>query len=72
MRDLILQENCKIAYSLKWDKCTKTTRARIEVKAGFKEVSSTPNFLGLIKNIKAIMFKFEEHQNPFCALYGVK
>ena len=70
-RKTFLRENMKTAYSLIWGQCTDYLRQKLEVTNDYGTFSLSQNPIDLLKAIKTINFKFEEHRYIYHSVYDV-
>ena len=56
------------AYGLVWGQCTPNMRANLEALASFNDMKSKEDLLELLKNIKPLVFNFEQNKSLHDAL----
>ena len=64
-----LRENKKSVYSIVWGQCTDYMRQKLEAKENYETFNDAQDPFGLLKEIKSITFKFEEHRYIYHSLY---
>ena len=69
-RDIALTENLKTVYSLVWGQCTDILKAKLEALTVYTKIKKDYDVIGLLKQIKTITYKFEEHNYIYLSLYN--
>jgi len=64
-----LKENVKKLYSLVWGQCSEAMRAKLESVDGHHELSENGDGIGLLKQIKNIVYNFQDQKYMPLALY---
>ena len=68
-RKSALRENLKTVYSLIWGQCTEYLRAKLESTKNYIIFEKKQDPIGLLKEIKTITFKHEDHQYLYNSLF---
>jgi len=64
-----LKENVKQLYSLVWGQCSEAMRAKLESMDGHRKLSEEGDGIGLLKQIKSIVYNFQDQKYLPLALY---
>ena len=64
-RKTFLRENMKTAYTLILGQCTELLRAKLEASSKYEDIDDEQNPIDLLREIKSICFKFEDHRYFF-------
>ena len=62
----------KKAHALIWGQCTEAMRAKLEAKDNHATIASSRDVVGLLKNIRAIMFHFQSQKKAEHSLHEAK
>lgn len=68
-RESMLEENIKTAYSLIYGQCSDALRQRLEGCENHETTTSSMDAIGLLKNIKSVMYKYNGMKYPKQALH---
>jgi hypothetical protein len=71
-RKSYLEENIKTMYSLVWGQCSDAIRAKLETKADHINIEATSNAIGLLKNIKDVVFSYQNQSYGPQGLHAAK
>jgi hypothetical protein len=71
-RKSYLEENIKTMYSLVWGQCSDAIRAKLETKADHINLEATSNAIGLLKNIKDVVFSYQNQSYGPQGLHAAK
>ena len=68
-KKVFLRENMKTAFSLIWGQCSDLMRVKIKAHSDFNTFNEEQDPVALLKAIKSINFKFEEHKYIYHSVY---
>lgn len=68
----MLEENMQKAYSLILGQCTELLKSKLKQSTQWESISGSYDLLGLIKAIKAIIFKFKDQKYLVASLHKAK
>ena len=68
-RRSFLRENLKRAYALIWGQCTDLLKAKLEANSNYDTYSTQQDPIALLKAIKDINFKFEDHRYIYHSIF---
>jgi hypothetical protein len=71
-RGTLLSENLRTAYSLIYRQCSKAMRAKLESRPNHATLEATADSIGLLENIRTVMFQFQAQRYAPLALHEVK
>ena len=69
LREELLNNNITKVFSLVWGQCTDTLKAKLESTNNWKDIQKNKDALQLLKEIKNIIFKFEDESYPMHSLF---
>ena len=67
-----LVRNLKSAYALIYRQCSDTLCVKLESRPDYKGIKATADPIGLLENIKAVMYQFQAERYGPLALYQAK
>ena len=68
-RKSFLRENLKTVYSLIWGQCSEYMRAKVQANDDYENFSGNQDPVALLKAIKSVNFKFEEHRYIYHSVF---
>jgi hypothetical protein len=71
-RERELKGNLNALYSVVWEQCSETMRAKVKAVAKYKEKAEVNDCFWLLKQIKAITLKFDETKDKFMSLLDAR
>jgi hypothetical protein len=71
-KETLLEENLKTAFSLIYGQCSDDLCAKLESRADHANVEATSDSLGLLRNIRTVMFQFQSQRYAPLALHEAK
>jgi hypothetical protein len=71
-RGTMLSENLKTAYSLIYRQCSDAMRAKLELRPNHVTIENACDAIGLLENIRTVMFQFQSQQYSALALHEAK
>ena len=71
-RQIILSENLKSAYSLIYGQCSDAMRVKLESRPNHETIESTADSIGLLENIRTVMYQFQSERYAPLALHDAK
>ena len=69
IREETLQDNLAKTFSLIWGQCTDSLKAKLESVPDWKRIHREKDALTLIKEVKNIIYKFEDQSYPMHSLF---
>jgi hypothetical protein len=71
-RETMLEENLKTAYSLIYGQCSDVLRAKLESRPNHATIEGVADSIGLLENIRTVMFQFQSQRYSPLALHEAK
>ena len=71
-KGLLLTENLKTAYSLLYRQCSEAMRAKLESRPNHAAIKAPADAIGLLENIRTVMFQFQAQRYAPLALHEAK
>ena len=71
-RKLQLADNKRAMYMVTWGQCCPTMQSKIKSSLKFDIKNQECDIMWLLKEIQLVMFKFNDHSEPFLALDNVR
>ena len=71
-KETVLEENLKTAFSLIYGQCSDELRAKLESREDHAQVEAMSDSLGLLRNIRTVMFQFQSQCYTPLALHEAK
>jgi hypothetical protein len=71
-RGTMLAENLKTAYSLIYGQCSDAMRAKLESRENHLAIEAVADSIGLLENIRTVMFQFQSQRYAPLALHEAK
>ena len=68
----MLTHNLKLAYALIYRQCSDTLWVKLESRPDYKMIKGKADPIGLLKNIKAVMYQFQAEEYSPLALHEAK
>ena len=69
LREESLQNNIVKAFALIWGQCTDSLKAKLESVPNWRDIYENKDSIRLLKEMKNIIYKFEDQLYPMCSLY---
>ena len=71
-REDTLTQNLKSAYALIYGQCSNTLHVKLESRPDYEGIKATADPIGLLENIKAVMYQFQVERYGPLALHKAK
>jgi Reverse transcriptase (RNA-dependent DNA polymerase)/Zinc knuckle len=71
-KEIAIEENLKTAFSLVYGQCTDELRAKLESRPNHAAIEAASDSIGLLKNIRTVMFQFQSQRYGPLALHEAK